>query len=85
MPVHSMEGGFMEPTKHATYYENVYYKTRDEDDFTGTCAFDLCEDSSEEESNNSTAKHKRKDAQHVSSYGLINKPTCKKPFILATP
>lgn len=77
----------MEPTRHATYYEDVYYQTRDEDDFIEARAFDLCEDSSEEESNNSTAKHKhkRRDTQHTTSYGSIKKPTCKTPLILATP
>lgn len=76
----------MEPTKQATYYEDIYYKTRDEDDFTEARAFDLCEESSEDdESNDSKAKNKRKDSQHISSYGSIKKPTCKTPSILVTP
>lgn len=76
----------MEPTKYATYYEDVYYKTRDEDGFTEAQAFDLCEDSSDDdESKDSKAKHKRKDTQHISSYGSIEKPTCKTPSILVSP
>ena len=75
----------MEPIKHATYYEDVYTKTTNEDDFTEARAFDLCEDSSDEESNKcSKAKHTRMNSQHTTSYGSIKKPTCKKPFCSST-
>ena len=70
----------MEPTKRATYYEDIYYKTVDEDDFNEARAFDLCEESSEGESDETETKPARKSAQHISTYGSIKKPTCKTPF-----
>lgn len=70
----------MEPIKHAPYYEDTYTHVQDEHDFIEARTFDLCEDSSEEDGHNSKPKHKRKNAQHITSYGSIKKPTCKKPL-----
>ena len=72
----------MEPIKHATYYEDVYTRNTNEDEFAEAGTFDFCGDSSEEESNGTKTKHIRKDAQHTTSYGSIKKPTCKKPLYL---
>lgn len=83
MASRSSERGFMEPIKYATYYEDVYTNTTNEDDFTEARTFDLCEDSSEDEQNQSRTKHTRKNTQHPTSYGSIKKPTCKKLFDLA--
>lgn len=83
MASRSSERGFMEPIKYTTYYEDVYTNTTNEDDFTEARTFDLCEDSSEDEQNQSRTKHTRKNTQHPTSYGSIKKPTCKKLFDLA--
>jgi hypothetical protein len=68
----------MEPTKHATYYEDARTKATDDDHLIEARAFDLCEDSSDAESDDPKAKRTRKNAQHITSYGSIKKPTCKK-------
>jgi hypothetical protein len=71
--------GFMEPTRHVTYYEDTRTQVQDEHDPIEARTFDLCEDSSEEDGDKSQPKHKRKNAQHITSYGSIRKPTCKNP------
>jgi len=84
MSFRSTEGPFMEPTKHATYYEDACTQARNEDDSPEALGFDLCEDSSEEESNDTKIRHARKTAQHTTSHGSIKKPTCKNPSKSAT-
>ena len=69
----------MEPTRHATYYEDARTKATDDDHLIEARAFDLCEDSSDAESDKPNAKHTRKTAKHITSHGSIRKPTCKKP------
>lgn len=72
----------MEPIKHTTYHEDVYTK-KHEHDLAEAGTFDLCEDSSDDESNNSKARHTRKSAQHITSYGSVKRPTGKTPSNLA--
>ena len=82
MSFRSTERGFMEPIKHTTYHEDVYTK-KNEHDLAEAGTFDLCEDSSDDESNDSNGKHTRKNAQHITSYGSIKKPPCKTPLNIA--
>jgi hypothetical protein len=77
-----MEGGFMEPINHAKYYEDAYTKVASEDDEIEAHTFDLCEDSSDAEIDDSKVKHKRKTTHNTTSYGSIKKLTCKKPRII---
>jgi hypothetical protein len=81
MPFRSTNEGFMEPTRHVTYYEDAYTKFKNKDNFVEADDFDVCEDSSEEDCDNPKTKHKRR---HIDSYGSIKKPTCKQPFNLTT-
>jgi len=70
----------MEPTRHLTYYENTHTQVQDEHDSIEARAFHVCENSSEDERHIQEAKHKRKTAQHITSYGSIKKPTRKQPI-----
>lgn len=73
MPFRSTNEGFMEPTRHVTYYEDVYTKFKNKDDFIEAHDYDICEYSSEEDKDNSKTKHK---SRHIE---------CKMPLNLTTP
>jgi hypothetical protein len=75
----------MEPIRHVTYYEDVYTRSKcDDDDPVGADGrFDLCEeseDSSDDDTDDGPSKHTKKHPKHLNSYGTIKKPKCKKLF-----
>jgi hypothetical protein len=70
MPFRSTNEGFMEPTRHVTYYEDAYTKFKNTDDIVEADDYDVCEDSREEDRDNSKTKHK---LRHIDSYGSIKK------------
>jgi hypothetical protein len=79
----------MEPIRHTTYYEDVYTRSKrdDDDPVEAGCRFDLCEeseDSSDDKTNEKSSKHTKKHPKHLTPYGTIKKPTCKKLSYPAT-
>lgn len=68
----------MEPIKHAAYYEDYRSKARHDYDPAEARGFDLCEDSSEEESQDWQTRRTQKKHHDLTSYGSIKKPMCKK-------
>jgi hypothetical protein len=69
----------MEPMRHATYYEDVYKRSKrdDNDSVEAGGTFDLCEDSSDDEQDVESSKHTKKKSNQLNSYGMIKKPTRK--------
>jgi hypothetical protein len=69
----------MEPMSRATYYEDVYTRSKrdDDDPIEAGGRFDLCEDSSEDETEDESSKHTKKKTNQLKSYGTIKKPTRK--------
>jgi hypothetical protein len=69
----------MEPMRHATYYEDVYKRSKrdDDDPVEAGGRFDLCEDSSEDETDDGPSKPTKKNLKYFTSYGTIKKPTRK--------
>jgi hypothetical protein len=70
----------MEPISHTTYYEDVYTRPKREehdDHVEAGGRFDLCEDSSDDETDDEPSRPTKKNLKHSTLYGTIKKPTCK--------